>query len=169
MIAWLRFPLTALSLLALWLLLVGSIAPGQVLLGGVLAAVITGFTARFWPRRPRLRRPWRLLQYLVRLGVDILTANFRVALLVLNPWRRLQPLFVEMPLTIQDPFAIYLLATTISLTPGTVSADVRTRADRRGSLLLIHAMDGADDPQRAQALCRHLKRRYEEPLMEVFR
>jgi len=166
---WLRWPLSALSLLALWLLLVGSVAPGDVLLGLLLASLITAATARFWPARPRVRRPWLLVLYLYRLGLDIVTANFSVAALVLNPRRRVRPLFVELPLTIEDPFAVYLFASTVSLTPGTVSADLRPGGEQGRQVLLVHIMDAEDGPHQAEALCRDLKRRYEAPLMEMFR
>jgi multicomponent K+:H+ antiporter subunit E len=169
MTGWTQFPLSAFSLLVLWLLLVGSVAPGQVLFGAVLAASITGLTARFWPRRRRPRRPWLLFCYLLRLGVDIVVANFSVALLVLDPSRRVRPGFVEYPLTIADPFAIYLLMSAISLTPGTVSADLRRTSEQDHLVLLIHVMDVGDSAEQAQALCRDVKHRYEDPLLEIFR
>ena len=168
MTRWLQFPLSALSLLALWLLLVGSAAPGQILFGAVLAVSITAMTGRFWPQRRRPRRPWLLFPYLVRLCVDIVVANFSVALLVLNPRRRVRPGFVEYRLTLVDPFAVYLLMSTISLTPGTLAADLRRTPEQPGHVLLIHRMDGDDCPEQAQALCRELKHRYEDPLLEMF-
>ncbi|MFD2112013.1 Na+/H+ antiporter subunit E [Thiorhodococcus fuscus] len=169
MMAWLRFPLTTLALLALWLLLVGSVGPGQVLLGALLAMLITGATAGFWPRRRRPGRPWLILRYLWRLATDILTANVRVAALVLDRRRRPRPFFVEVPLALVDPFAIYLFASTVSLTPGTVSADLRRPADGGRTLLLVHSLDGGDAADASERLCRDLKQRYEQPLMEIFR
>jgi len=169
MMGWMQFPLSTLSLFALWLLLVGSITPGQILFGAVLAASITSMTSRFWPRRRRLRRPWLLVLYLSRLCVDIVVANFSVALLVINPSRRVRPGFVEYPLTISDPFAIYLLMSAISLTPGTVSADLRRTSEQGHQVLLIHIMDAGDSGEQAQALCRDLKHRYEDPLLEMYR
>ena len=75
-------------------------------------------------------------------------------------FRRLRPGFVELPLDLTDEFAITLLASTISLTPGTVSADVSE--DRR--TLLIHALDVDDQ----DAMIRQIKQRYERPLKEIF-
>jgi multicomponent K+:H+ antiporter subunit E len=79
-----------------------------------------------------------------------------------------RPGFVEYPLTIADPFAVYLLMSTISLTPGTLAADLRRTPEQSGRVLLIHRMDGGDCPEQAQALCRELKHRYEDPLLEMF-
>ena len=91
---------------------------------------------------------------------DIVVANVSVAIKVLGPLRSLRPGFVELPLELEDDFAIALLASTISLTPGTVSADVSP--DRR--TLLVHALD-VDD---AAALVAEIKQRYERPLKEIF-
>ena len=44
-------PATSVLLLATWLLLQRSVAPGHLLLGGLLAVAIPQFTRRFWPER----------------------------------------------------------------------------------------------------------------------
>jgi len=61
---------------------------------------------------------------------------------------------------LQQDFSISVLASTISLTPGTVSADISP--DR--STLLIHGLDVGDE----QALIEHIRQRYEEPIREIF-
>ncbi len=91
---------------------------------------------------------------------DIVVANLRVAWLVLAGPRQLRPLFVEVPLRLTNDLAISLLANTICLTPGTVSA--RLSADR--ATLLVHALDAAD----AAAVVADIKARYEAPLAEIF-
>ena len=53
-----------------------------------------------------------------------------------------------------------LLASTITLTPGTVSANLRMD----GKTLLIHALDVRDE----QTLIRTIRERYEQPLKEIF-
>lgn len=73
---------------------------------------------------------------------------------------RLQPAFVEVPLDLRDPFAATILASIVSLTPGTVSIDV----DQTRWVLSLHALD-APDPQ---ALVAAIKAHYEAPLKEVF-
>lgn len=157
---WLPFPGLSLLLWAVWLLLVNEISTGQVLLGVVLAWLIPQVTRFFWPSVPRLRRVGSLMKFLLVVHWDILVANVAVARLILGPPSRLRPAFVELPLDLDDDFAITVLASTISLTPGTVSADVS--ADRR--TLLIHALDVDDE----EAMIRHIKTRYEQPLKEMF-
>lgn len=157
---WLPHPLLSLTLFAVWLLLVNSVSPGSVLFALVLAVLVPSFSNAFWPDHPRIRRPLLLVLYGLNLVWDIVVANLHVARLILGPAARLRPAFVRMPIELRDEFAITLLASTVSLTPGTVSADIS--ADHRS--LLIHALD-LDD---ADALIAQIKRRYETPLKEIF-
>ncbi len=153
-------PLFSLCLWLIWLLLNNSAGPGQMLLGALLALTIPLFTMRFWPNRPHLRRPWQLASYLAVLLWDITLANLVVARLILGPMRRLRPAFITLPVDLNNNFAIVVLTNTISLTPGTVSADLSI--DRRS--LLIHVLDVEDEAQ----LIAHIKYRYERPLQEIF-
>ncbi|MEO1750352.1 Na+/H+ antiporter subunit E [Thiofaba sp. EF100] len=153
-------PLLSLTLLVLWLLLNNSLSAGQLLLGSLLAVLIPRLTAAFWPEQVRIRRPGVLLRFVGIVLWDILVANFIVARRILGPVEALQPGFMRIPLDVQSPLAISLLANTISLTPGTVSCDVSP--DRR--FLLVHALHVTD----VEAEIRQIKSRYERPLQEVF-
>jgi len=157
---WLPQPLYSLCLWLVWLLLANSASPGHLILGGLLALGLPLFTVRFWPDRPRIHRPFKLLWYLAVLLFDIIVANLVVARLILGPVRRLRPAFIRLPLDLDNEFAIVLFTHSLSLTPGTVSADLS--ADRR--FLLIHALD-VDDEARLAA---RIKQRYEAPLKEIF-
>jgi multicomponent K+:H+ antiporter subunit E len=83
-----------------------------------------------------------------------------VARRVVGPLDRLKPAFVEVPLDLRNPFVATILASIVSLTPGTVSIDV----DQQRWVLSLHALD-APDPA---ALIREIKQRYEVPLKEIF-
>ncbi|MFP4280579.1 MAG: Na+/H+ antiporter subunit E [Halochromatium sp.] len=156
-------PMTVVALTLLWLLLQGSLAPGQLLLGVLLALAITSAVSPFSSGRLRVRRPLLLAIFLWRVAVDILIANLRIAALILTPSRHPRPAFVELPLALTQPFALYLLASTISLSPGSLSADLSD--DRR--VLLLHLLD-EPDPGDAAAECAKIKDRYERLLLEVF-
>ena len=154
-------PLLSAALLGTWLLLHNSLAPGQILLGGILALTLSWWVTRVWPEPVRLRRPGRWLRYLGRLLWDIVVANLEVAWLILSrPATSLRPGFIEMPLELENEFAIAVLATTLTLTPGTVSVEVIPDPRR----LLIHCLDVADEA----TLIATLKNRYETPLKEMF-
>jgi multicomponent K+:H+ antiporter subunit E len=153
-------PMFSLFLWLIWLLLVNTVAPGQMFLGALLAMAIPRFTIRFWPDQPCMRSPLTLVAYLAVFFFDIVIANLTVARLILGPVKRLRPAFITLPLDLKNDFAITLLAHTISLTPGTVSSHVAE--DRRS--LLIHVLDLDDE----SLLVQRIKQRYEAPLKEIF-
>jgi multicomponent K+:H+ antiporter subunit E len=153
-------PLMSVALLLVWLLLVNEISIAHLLLGAVLGIMIPLFSNAFWPERPRVGRPGTIMRLATRLLRDIVMANFTVARQILSPVRALKPDFVEYPLELDNEFTITVLASLISLTPGTVSSDLSE--DRR--TLLIHALDVTDK----EALIADIKRNYEYPLREIF-
>lgn len=153
-------PVLALVLAIVWLLLNNTLAVGHVVLGLLLGWLIPMFASSFWSEHVRIRHPIVLLGFLVRVVLDILLANMTVARLVLGSPRRLCPAFLRVPLDLKHGLAISLLANTICLTPGTLSA--RLSPDRK--FLLVHALN-ASDPD---AMVAFIKRRYEMPLKEVF-
>lgn len=153
-------PILSTVLLILWLLLTNSLSFGQFFLGLLLGGTIPLLTKCFWPERVIIHKPFRLLRYIAILLFDIVTANFIVAKLVLGNPDRLKPVFVELPLDLTSDLAISLLANSITLTPGTVSAQLS--ADRKH--LLIHALNETDP----DAMIAAIKQRYEQPLKEIF-
>lgn len=153
-------PGLSLVLFLTWLLMVSSIAPGQLLLGLVLALVIPFSIRRLWIPLPPVKHPIKLCLFILRVLSDIVKANFQVSLLIWSPKRAPHPGFVVYPLQVQNRVVITLLANTITMTPGTVSTNIRH--DR--SSLLIHALDMSDE----QALVKDIRERYEKPLKEIF-
>lgn len=153
-------PILSPTLTVLWLLLVNSITLGQIVLGLLLGWMIPLLTQRFWPEVVTIRKPFTLLRYIGLLLLDIIMANFTVARLILGDLDRLKPVFIQLPLSVTSDLAISLLANSITLTPGTVSA--RLSEDRR--YLLIHALNEADP----DTLIATIKQRYERPLQEIF-
>ncbi|MGJ7456450.1 Na+/H+ antiporter subunit E [Halomonas sp. MA07-2] len=153
-------PTLSLVLLVVWLLLVRSIAPGQLILGAFLAVGIPLLTKGFWEPLPQVKHPLKLAWFVLKVLGDIVTANIQVSLLILSPKREPHPGFIEYPLQVKDPLTITLLANTITMTPGTVSSNIRL--DR--SSLLIHVLNMEDE----QTLVREIHERYERPLKEIF-
>ena len=152
-------PLLSLALLLTWLL-ANRFSAGHLVLGAALALTIPWFSQYFWPERVKISRPLKVLRFLGRVVLDIITANITVARLILGPMQAITPRFVHYTLQLRDDFAITVLANTISLTPGTVSADISE--DRR--TLLIHALDVEDE----RRLIETIHQRYEQPLQEIF-
>lgn len=153
-------PLLTPILAILWLLLVNSIEPGQIVLGLLLGWLLPKLTFQFWPEQIRIYRPFLLLKFLGIFLLDIVVANFTVARLILGRPQNLHPVFVTIPLDVKTDLAISFLANVISLTPGTVSS--RVSPDHR--FLLVHALNETDPA----ALIATIKSRYEAPLKEIF-
>lgn len=155
------FPHPALSIqLALtWLALSHSLALvhllSAALLGWLLPHLLRGFladaSALHWPSVLRLT------------GVvlwDIVKSNITVARITLSSLKDIQPAWVPVPLRTDHPRVNMLLASIITMTPGTVSAVVYSH--RRE--ILVHALN-CDDPA---ALALDIQQRYEAPLLRIF-
>jgi multicomponent K+:H+ antiporter subunit E len=156
----LPYPLQSLAILATWLALNGTLAPGQVLLGALLAVALPLTVRRLVPVPVQLHRPGLAARLLLRVAGDIVIANLQVAVLIIGPERRLRPDFVRIPLDGLDPVGTAVLAGIITLTPGTLSVD--TVDD--GRALLVHALDVADPA----ALVETIQARYAAPLRAIF-
>jgi multicomponent K+:H+ antiporter subunit E len=162
-------PLRSLLLLMVWLLLHNSLELIYLVTGVFLAWFIPWLTVAFHDQSLRLnghlgKRLGLGLKYLAVLIWDIVLANVQVVMRVLGPNQALNPGFVVMPLDIKDPLGITVLAGTICLTPGTVSADVYPHNSKQPQFLLLHVLDMTDET----ALITELKQRYEQPLLEIF-
>ena len=154
-------PRLSLFVTLIWLALVNEISAGAVLMGLALGVLMPILTGPFWPDPPRLRHPLKLLGYCGVVLWDIVVANLQVARLILRvPNDQLRSRYVTVPLELTSPEAITVLAGTITMTPGTVSAELS--AD--GRALLVHGLD-VPDPE---ALVADIKSRYEARLLEIF-
>lgn len=159
---WLPHPWLTAVLLVAWLWLNDSLHPGHVVLGAVLGFAVPLFTRRFWPDPIVLRRPVRLLRYLLIVLYDVIVANLQVAALILGPASRWRPAFVRVPLELRTDFAVTVLASTVTLTPGTVSVDVEQQADGR-YVLVVHVLRCTDERE----LVESIRQRYERRLQEI--
>jgi multicomponent K+:H+ antiporter subunit E len=157
---WLPHPVTSLLLAIVWLLLNQSASAGNFVLGVLFAVTIPLVLAPLRPVRLRLRKPGVALRLLGVFLYDVVMSNIEVARRVLGPEAAIRPGFVWIPLELTEPHAIATLAAIITLTPGTLSADLTE--DRRH--LLVHAFN-VDEPE---ALIAGIKNRYERPLLEIF-
>ncbi len=154
-------PILSIILFLTWLMLNNTASSGHLILGAFLALFIPWFTQRFWPEKVCLGK-WRtIFQFSLIVGYDIIISNIFVARLIIGKNSSLKPRFLEIPLDIEHPLGISILASTISLTPGTVSADLNLNRD----ILIVHALhvDNIEDEIAS------IKERYEKPLMEIFK
>lgn len=154
-------PLLTLLLAVVWLLLQNQFSWGMAVFGLILGIIIPRLTAVWWPDQPEGFRLGKMISYGLVVIWDILVANVEVAWIVLTvPNAKLKPAWICVPLDLKQPEAITMLAGTITLTPGTVSADL----SNRGHSLLVHVLH-TDDPD---AVVKDIKTRYEARLKEIF-
>lgn len=154
-------PFLTLLLTVVWILLQNKFSAGMAVFGVILGIIIPRALAVWWPDRPVGLRMGKMLAYICLVIWDILVANVQVAWIVLT--RRNQGMkstWVVVPLDVRQPEAITVLAGTITLTPGTVTADL----SNNGRFLLVHALH-APDPD---AVRDEIKTRYEARLKEIF-
>ena len=154
-------PLLTLALTLVWLGLVNKVTVGNEVLGLFLGLVVPVLTAPYWPNRPRIARPLKVIEYVLVVLWDIVVANVQVALIILfKPNDKIRSAWVSVPLDLTSAEAITVLAGTITMTPGTVSVGLAND----GSAILVHCLH-ADDPE---AVRDDIKARYERRLKEIF-
>ncbi len=154
-------PLLSLTLILFWLALVNTLTLGHVILGTLFGIGIPMITAPYWPDRPKIRAPLKVAEYCLIVLWDIVVANVQVAMIIL--FRRNEDIrtqWIPVPLDLKSAEAITILAGTITMTPGTVSATLASD----GSCVLVHCLH-TDDPD---AVRDEIKARYESRLKEIF-
>lgn len=154
-------PVLSVTLALFWLLLANRWTLGSLLMALILATLIPLLSAQWWPDRPQVRRPLALVGYILLVVRDVIVASFQVARIILFlPADRIRSAWITVPLDLTQPEAISLLAGTITMTPGTLTADLSSD----GRALLVHALH-APDPK---AIRDEIKTRYEARLKRIF-
>lgn len=156
----LPYPILTLALIVFWLLLAG-FSPGQLVLGTLVAVFASWAMTALRPDVPRVRK-WPLLFKLLGIVIiDIVRSNIEVvSVILLGRSRGHSSEFVLMPLEIEDPTALSLLAIIVTSTPGSAWLEY----DSRDRTVLLHVFDVADK----DAWVVQVKNRYEKILLEVF-
>lgn len=154
-------PFLTLLLALVWVLLQNEFSAGMAVFGLILGVLIPWGTSVWWPESPTGFHLGKMVVYALIVMWDIIVANIQVAWIILTKSNAdLRPAWVIVPLDLKQPEAITILAGTITLTPGTVSADL----SNEGHSLLVHALH-TDDPD---AVRDEIKQRYEARLKEIF-
>ena len=131
-----------LSMMAVWLVLSGQFDAFHITLGVISAAFVTAFSGHMhFLRRGRSLRERavdtvRIAGYLCWLLWEIIIANLHVLYLALHPRGNslMEPQVVRFKTRLKGDFARYILANSITLTPGTVTISIE------GDEFLVHAI-----------------------------
>jgi multicomponent Na+:H+ antiporter subunit E len=145
----------AVGVVALWVLLFGELTVANLLGGAVVAGgVLVVF--RRPPSRVRHRvSPWGCVRLVVELMVKLPASSVRVAIAVIRPTpARVRTQVVRVPLSTDSELVGTVVGDLISLTPGTLTLDVRHDPER----LIVHAL-GDVDADEVRASVRALENR----------
>lgn len=134
---------------AIWVILNGRITPEVVLFGVVIATLMFAFICKFMDYSVKkevwlFKNFFLLLWYLIVLIVEILKANFAVVKMIFSVKYQIEPALVTFKSPLKTGFANFLLANSITLTPGTI-----TVSSENGEFV-VHCLDkdlavGMDD------------------------
>lgn len=131
-----------LLLMILWLILNGRITPELLFFGLALVAAVGAAAKALFGYTPRTElRLWRKAPLAAAcLGVllwQIVRANLTMVGLILGPKKRIDPVLIRIRVDLKTGFARYLLANSITLTPGTIT--VRSEGD----VLTVHCLNAS--------------------------
>jgi multicomponent K+:H+ antiporter subunit E len=155
----LPYPFLTLALFLMWVLLTG-FSPGHVLLGGLVAALVSRAMLALKPEDTGFKSSLALFRLAGLVSADIVRSNIAVARIVLFRRAERKSGFLHLPIDLRNPHALAVLAIIITATPGTLW--VQHDAHRHD--ILIHVLDLVDEEE----WIRLIKDRYERLLMEIF-
>jgi multicomponent Na+:H+ antiporter subunit E len=114
--------------------------------------------------RPYAVRAYRLLYFIGYVIWEIVLSNLSLAKLVLQPKPKLDPGIIAVPLTVSSGLEIMILASVITLTPGTISVDLGQQPDGRQVLYVHNLIVG--DPE---AFRRSVQQGFERRILQITR
>ena len=126
-----------LVLMALWALLTPIMKdPGELWVGLIVSALVVLFTLRLEPVLGDLRLTPKALAYSIAYIFvfikELIVSNLDVARRVVNPKLPIKPGIVKVKTKLNSKIAKMILANSITLTPGTLTVDIK------GEYLYIH-------------------------------
>jgi len=155
----LPYPLLALGLALMWLLLSG-VSRGSVVVAVAVALIGTQALKLLGEASPQIRRWVAIPQFAWVMFHDIVLSNIAVTRILLFGSRTRKAGFVNVPLQMRSPSGLALLAIVVTSTPGTAWVDYNVARNE----LLIHVFDLVDEDE----WVRTIQNRYERLLREIF-
>ncbi len=147
---------TIVLLSAVWLLWSGHFEPLMLGLGAISIGLVAWLSRRMGlvdDESFPFALAWELLKFIPWVLWQVIKTNIEVARLILAPSLPIQPHLVRLPIRQRTVFGQVIHANTITITPGTVTLDVRHNH------FLVHALtDGSIDESGAGELDRRVAR-----------
>lgn len=134
---------------AIWVILNGRITLEIVLFGLAIAALMFVFICKFMDYSIKkeiwlFKNFFLLLWYVIVLVVEVIKANFAVVKMIYSVKYQVEPALVSFKSPLKTGFANFLLANSITLTPGTITVSMENGD------FVVHCLDkelavGMDD------------------------
>lgn len=119
----------------IWLFVVGQVTAYALLLGLFSSLAVAWVDLHRSPPPPR-PFPWvRLFLYVPWLIVQVASSGLHMTKLILHPKLPIDPQMISYRPRLRDPAGLVLLGNSITLTPGTITAEIEP------DQLLVHAID----------------------------
>ncbi len=115
-------------LLLFWLLLSGIFDAFHVIAGIICSAIIALISHDLLVKGKGEKMLSKSFRFVIYLGWElwqIVLANFDVAYRVLHPKMPMDPQIIEFDTSLRSDFALVTLANSITLTPGTITIDIK--------------------------------------------
>lgn len=146
----------------IWAGITGSFSGLNLVFGGLVGGAAVLLLRNSVTGPGNLRRARLALSLLGLFLYELMASAVRVAIIVLRPDMKkvIRPAIVAVPLSVKSDIEITILASLITLTPGTLSVDLS--ADK--SLLYVHTLT----LDTKEAMIAEIKQGFEKKVLEVF-
>lgn len=125
---------------------------------GFAVGLVVGFLVLSIMSREYGRRVWAAIAFSTFLAYSIVVSSLQVAMLIMARRPQLDQGIIAIPLEASTDIEIAALATSITLTPGTLSVDVRT--DESGQrVLFVHNLVVGDPEEMRKTIKRDFEQR----------
>lgn len=144
-----------------WLPVTGNVSAGNFLLGFVVGYAALWISLGRPGRTSYFRKVARLVRFSAYFLGEMVSSTLRVAADVVTPTHHMRPAVVAVPLDVETDVEITLLASLVTLTPGSLALDVSS--DR--GILFVHVMYVRD----VEDARRRIKEGFERRVLELMR
>lgn len=124
----LSFTVAFIALFLFWILVSSSFDIQHIVVGVMVSFVVSRFSSDLILQKgeklPSLKVIPHFLSYILLLSFEIVKANLQVARIVLDPNLPISPSIVKFKTKLKGNNAKFILANSITLTPGTITVDI---------------------------------------------
>jgi len=128
-----------LLLFIMWMILTANSEVANIFIGiGISFTISLLYTKMFKHSKMEIINPYYLGIYILILIKNLIISNLQIAKRILSPDMKLNPAIIEVKTELKNDWKKLLLANSITLTPGTLTLDIR------GDMLYIHIIECRD-------------------------